>query len=308
MTDEPDVAARLAELDDHYRLVTENCDAVVCTMDADGTITFLSPAVERLRGFPVDEATAQGLHQVHPPESAAHVADYLERVRAARDEGTEPPRFEAELEYYRKDGSILVGESTIIPELAADGTLIRLVGVVRDISERRRFEAELGRMSVIDPLTGAWNQRHGQTLFLADVATSRRYGPALSLLMVDIDDFTRINEDQGHQAGDQVLLEVAQRLKANLRASDVLVRWGGARFVVLMRHSTALGAGQLAEKLRALVAHQPFDALGTVTISVGAAELEPDDDLASWLERAGRAMDEAKSAGGNAVRPVMSSY
>jgi diguanylate cyclase (GGDEF)-like protein len=82
----------------------------------------------------------------------------------------------------------------------------------------------------------------------------------------------------------------------------VLARWGGEEFVILMRHCTLAEVLPLAEKMRALVADTPFDEAGTVTISIGAAELQADDDLASWLHRADQAMYDAKSAGRNAVR------
>ena len=120
--------------------------------------------------------------------------------------------------------------------------------------------------------------------------------------MLDIDHFKEINDTFGHQAGDQILVELTERLTAQLRASDVLARWGGEEFVILMRHCTLADAVPLAEKLRALVTDTPFPVVGTVTVSIGAAELKPDDDLASWLDRADQAMYDAKAAGRNAVR------
>lgn len=95
---------------------------------------------------------------------------------------------------------------------------------------------------------------------------------------------------------------MCRRLTAHLRATDVLVRWGGEEFVVLMRHCTLADAVPLAEKLRVLIADTPFDEVGTVTVSIGAAELQSDDTLDTWLHRADRAMYEAKAAGRNTVR------
>ena len=85
-----------------------------------------------------------------------------------------------------------------------------------------------------------------------------------------------------------------------------MARWGGEEFVIVMRHCSITDAIPLAEKLRALVADTPFDEVGTVTISIGAAELQPDDDLDAWLHRADLAMYDAKSAGRNAVRATRS--
>ena len=97
---------------------------------------------------------------------------------------------------------------------------------------------------------------------------------------------------------------MCESLTANLRVSDVLVRWGGEEFVIVMRHCTVVEATYLASKVRALVADSPFDVVGTVTVSIGVAELNVDDDLGSWVDRAGRALYDAKAAGRNCVRTV----
>jgi len=298
-----DAAVRaLADSEERYRLLAENAWDVIWTMELDGSISYVSPAVERMRGITPAEAMAQTPDQIQPPESAAIGAEYYTRLFTAIANGTEPPRFHGEQEYYRKDGSIMLGELDVIPQVDADGNVVRILGVTRDISDRRAFEDELNRIAVTDSLTGVWNRRQGEQLFAADLAEARRYGPALSLLMLDIDRFKAINDTLGHQVGDRVLVELTRRLHEHLRTSDVLARWGGEEFVILVRHCTIDEALPLAEKLRALVADTPFDDIGTVTISIGAAELRADDDLASWLHRADQAMYDAKAAGRNAVR------
>lgn len=292
----------LARSEEQHRLLSENAYDVIWTMALDGTVTYVSPSVERVRGITPEEAKSQTLEEIHPPESAAQVTEYYGRLFAAMASGEPLPTFHGIQEYYRKDGSIMTGELQVIPQVDADGTVVQILGVTRDVSERREFEEELNRLVVTDPLTGAWNRRHGERLFAADLEEARRYGPALSLLLLDIDHFKEVNDTYGHQVGDQVLIELTRRLQENLRASDVLVRWGGEEFVILMRHCTVDDARGLAEKIRALVADPPFDLVGTVTVSIGAAELGPTDDLASWMDRADRAMYAAKAAGRNAVR------
>ena len=230
------------------------------------------------------------------------MGDAVGRLYAAMASGDALPTFHGIQEYYRRDGSIMTGELQVVPQVDADGSVVQILGVTRDVSERRAFEEELNRLVVTDPLTGAWNRRHGERIFAADLEEARRYGPALSLLLLDIDHFKEINDTHGHQVGDEVLIELTRRVTANLRASDVLVRWGGEEFVILMRHCTLDDARGLAEKIRAMIAEPPFDVAGTVTVSIGAAELGPIDDLSSWLDRADRAMYAAKAAGRNAVR------
>lgn len=292
----------LADSEERYRLLAENAWDVIWTMELDGSISYVSPAVERMRGITPDEAKMQTLDQIHPPASAAKVTEYFTTLYGAMAAGTVPPAYRGEHEYYRKDGSIMLGELDVIPQVNADGRVIRILGVTRDISERRIFEDELNRLAVTDPLTGVWNRRQGELLFSADLSEARRYGPALSLLAIDIDHFKEVNDTFGHHVGDLVLIELTRRLGSHLRASDVLARWGGEEFVILMRHCTLAESLPLAEKMRALVADGPFPEVGTVTVSIGVAELQPDDDLATWLDRADRAMYDAKTAGRNAVR------
>ena len=105
------------------------------------------------------------------------MTEYFTDLYAAIADGTVPPRYHGEQEYYRKDGSIMLGELDVIPQVDADGKVVRILGVTRDISERRAFEEELNRLAVTDPLTGVWNRRQGERLLAADLAEARRYGP-----------------------------------------------------------------------------------------------------------------------------------
>jgi diguanylate cyclase (GGDEF)-like protein/PAS domain S-box-containing protein len=294
----------LADSEQLYRLLAENAWDCIWTMEVDGSISYISPSVERMRGFTPAEAAVQTLDQIHTADSAAQVSQYFADLHAAMAAGVVPPIYHGEREYYRKDGSIMLGELQVIPQVDDEGQVVRILGVTRDISDRRRYEEQLSALAITDPLTGVWNRRHGEQLFNADLSEARRYGPALTMLMLDVDRFKAVNDNYGHQVGDFVLVEVTRRLTANLRPSDVLARWGGDEFLIVMRHCTIAEGVQLAEKLRSLVADTAFDTVGQVTVSIGAAELHSDDDLASWLGRADAAVYEAKSMGRNSVHAV----
>jgi diguanylate cyclase (GGDEF)-like protein/PAS domain S-box-containing protein len=300
ITELHEAETRLMNSEKRSRLLAENAWEVIWTMDLDGKITYVSPAVERMRGITPEEAMHQSLDEIHPPESAASVADYYRQVFAAIEAGTEPPMFRGENEYYRKDGSIMTGELQVIPHLDGSGKVIELIGVTRDISERKVFEAELRNLAVTDTLTGVWNRRHGTELLAADLS-ARRPGQALSLLMLDIDHFKTINDTFGHQAGDHVLIEIASRLRRSLRGSDMVARWGGEEFVVLLRDCALPDALRLAEDIRAAIAELPFGAMGSLTVSVGVAEARAGEDLTTWLERADQALYRAKRSGRNEV-------
>ena len=154
----------LAQSEELHRLLVENAYDVIWTMAVDGTITYVSPAVERVRGSPPAEAAAQSLDEIHPPESAAKVTEYFGRLYAAMEAGDVPPIYHGEHEYYRNDGSIMVGALQVIPQVDRDGAVMQILGVTRDISESRRLEDELTRVAQTDYLTGLWNRRQAERL------------------------------------------------------------------------------------------------------------------------------------------------
>lgn len=301
ITEIHELQSGLRNSEKRHRLLAHNAWDVVWTMGLDGSITYVSPAVERVRGFTPEEAMRQSLEEIHPPESAAKVGNYFADLFAAIENGSETPVYRDEHEYYRKDGSIMTGELQVIPHVDEDGRVVEILGVTRDISERKRFEAELTELAVTDPLTGLWNRRHTNELLSADLAQARRHGQVLTVLMVDIDHFKSINDTYGHQTGDNVLIEVGRRLRDQVRGTDVVGRWGGEEFVILLRHCGLSDALATAEKLRRQIAEASFGPLFSVSVSIGAAQLQPGEDLASWLGRADAALYEAKRAGRNAV-------
>ena len=301
ITELREVQAELRNSEERYRLLAENAWEVIWTMALDGSITYVSSAVERVRGITPQEAMNQSLEQIHPPESAARVSTYYAELFAAIADGTEPPIYRGEQEYYRKDGSIMTGDLQVIPHVDAEGKVVEILGVTRDISERKMFETELTRLAVTDPLTGLWNRRHTTELLSADLAQGGRHEQALSLLMIDVDRFKSINDTHGHQTGDRVLIEVANRLSEQVRSTDVVGRWGGEEFIVLLRYCGLKDALAIAEKLRQRIAEASLDNLCSVSVSIGAAELQADEDLASWVARADAALYQAKRSGRNTV-------
>ncbi|MFL5797776.1 MAG: diguanylate cyclase [Actinomycetota bacterium] len=169
--------------------------------------------------------------------------------------------------------------------------------------ELRLRNAELDRVSRTDPLTGLWNRRHLEGQIPERESLARRHGIALSALMIDIDHFKRINDVEGHATGDLVLREIAHRLREGTRPEDVLARWGGEEFLVLML-ADAAGAAALGERVRALVAAAPVTSSGRaieVTVSVGCATRGDDEAIDSMVTRADEALYEAKDAGRNRV-------
>ena len=150
-----------------------------------------------------------------------------------------------------------------------------------------------------DHLTGAWNRAHLERVLESELARSMAGRQPLSLILFDIDHFKNINDSYGHAAGDSVLIELVQLVRSRVRASDLLFRWGGEEFVVLAASVGYRSAERIAEKLRQAVAEHPFETVGAVTVSLGVAEHDGDEDADGWFRRMDEALYEAKRSGRN---------
>lgn len=130
-------------IEQRHRLLADYANDVIWTMSLEGAITYISPAVFQLRGLTPEEAMAQPLDQILTPPSQPVVGQYFSDVLTAVQQGEAPPNFKGNLEYYRKDGSTFWTEVLAFPVADADGTLIEILGVTRDISARKLYEDEL---------------------------------------------------------------------------------------------------------------------------------------------------------------------
>lgn len=201
----------------------------------------------------------------------------------------------------------------------------RLVGATKVMEHRAKsLEAELQRSSEqvtelktqldtvrkesrIDPLTGVANRKAFDQELQAAVRDSLATGTPIALMMCDIDHFKRFNDTWGHQTGDQVLRLVSGCLAENVKGRDTAARYGGEEFAVILRQSELIGAVTLANQIRGsvenkkLVKRSTGDILGTITISIGVAQLGKTDTPESLVQRADRCLYRAKNTGRNRV-------
>jgi two-component system cell cycle response regulator len=187
------------------------------------------------------------------------------------------------------------------------------LGVIASLCiENAVNRARLRRSGFTDVLTGWHNRRYLQARIKEELARACRDGSSVVCMMLDIDHFKSVNDNWGHAAGDSVLRELAQRIDAEVRASDIAARFGGEEFVILLPNTNSAAGQHLAERVRKAVAGAPFGLPGggyvPVTVSVGIAEFDPcaaDGDLKSLGEaliaRADVALYAAKASGRDRV-------
>ena len=252
----------------------------VIELDSAGELSYLNPAAERI--FP--DLSAQGIAHPLLRDSAARI----EALRQGKEQG-------------ERLQQAAIGETTYELHISyvQEVNLVRIY--VTDISRRKQDEMEIYLLATTDGLTGITNRREFTAILGREVVRAKRYGTPLALAMYDLDHFKAVNDTFGHDVGDDVLRTVTGLVQKNLRAADIVARWGGEEFMVLMPHSDAQAAGNAAEKLRRAIAEHNFDKVGRLTVSFGVTLFELADDLDSLLKRVDNALYLAKKQGRNRV-------
>jgi diguanylate cyclase (GGDEF)-like protein len=163
-------------------------------------------------------------------------------------------------------------------------------------------EQELEKVATHDRLTGAWNRHRFEESLAQEIQRAARHHFPFSLIMFDIDHFKKVNDQCGHQVGDDLLAALSVYVSANIRDIDLLARWGGEEFMVILPSTGIEAAGRLAEKLRELIERGCFGEAGKITCSFGVTQYSPGDTVERMTRRVDAAMYEAKQSGRNCVR------
>jgi len=174
----------------------------------------------------------------------------------------------------------------------------------RFIRRDRALQEEITRLSQEDHLTGLLNRRRITQLLEHEVRRAHRYDTTFSIILTDIDHFKLVNDQFGHQAGDAVLKMIADVIKAGVRESDFVGRWGGEEFIILSPQTDIAGAISLAEKMLARLASAEFDKVGRRTASFGVASFNRGDDIEKLIGRADAGLYAAKTRGRNRVEVI----
>ncbi|MGC9458153.1 MAG: sensor domain-containing diguanylate cyclase [Halothiobacillaceae bacterium] len=272
-------------------------------LDTAGNLTFINQTALTLLGHD-DENALLGrnahelMHAHHPdgtpyPETDCPIYEVMQTgtpLQAWRDI------------FFQADGQPLSVESFASPIRDLTGEIAGGVVVFRDISRQLALEEKLEHAAHHDRLTGAFNRHFFDRLVEKEYHRCTRRDEPLSLVIVDIDHFKDINDQHGHLVGDEVLKQLVRHLSERMRSSDVLTRWGGEEFALLLPDTSLEGAAALAEMLRASVAEARLgEDFPQLTISLGVTRLCPGGAIQEGFRRADEALFEAKRSGRNRV-------
>lgn len=191
---------------------------------------------------------------------------------------------------------------------SSEGEYLGFICIMSDITEHKAKEKELQELASVDPLTQLFNRRYFSKMAKQLLSSAKRYESALSIMTLDLDNFKNINDTYGHSFGDQVLMLLAKTLQEQSRESDIIARFGGEEFVLMLPKTDIKGAFTLAEKIRKSVQELRIEADNGVevnfTISLGVSEFivgDENENVEEVLKRADRALYSSKRSGKNRV-------
>ncbi|WP_281171574.1 ligand-binding sensor domain-containing protein [Desulfovibrio inopinatus] len=173
--------------------------------------------------------------------------------------------------------------------------------VAKKTKELEKKSKKLEELATHDTLTRLYNRTKLDEVFRTELLRSARSNSQFGLILLDIDYFKSVNDNYGHQVGDQILQEFADRLRRNVRQTDTIGRWGGEEFLILCPDTGVNGIQALAEKLRIAIGHNTFSVVGKKTASFGVTVYEKGDTIESMVAKADAALYRAKSSGRNRV-------
>lgn len=208
--------------------------------DKHGRITDVSEALCRLTGYKKEELIGKNHNILKHPDTPREVfAELWETI-------TRGDTFKGEIKNRRKDGTEYWIDATISPHINKNGKIEGYTAIRQDITDKKYAQ----KLSITDNLTQIYNRLHLENIFAQETQKSRRYGDIYSIIIMDIDFFKAINDNYGHDVGDQILIDIVQILKSNIREIDVLGRWGGEEFLIICPQTNLEQAYIVAEKLR----------------------------------------------------------
>ncbi len=293
-------AMTLTQSEERLRALHRNASDIVAIMDGNGIFTYEASSAWQILGYRTEDLIGKPLSNFVPADGLANVQSFLSLLLAE-------PEAKATMEFSALHANGSWREFEVVGKnLLHDPAIAGLVINMRDISERKHLMAELEKLSETDALTGTLNRRGFKKLAGQVFEQTRRNGHPLTLVMMDIDHFKGVNDKYGHAAGDMVLAMVADRCRKCIRNIDILGRFGGEEFIILLNDASLDAARNIVARIHSEIAASRVATIkgdvsitasfGIATINAGARDLE------TAVRLADEALYEAKNSGRNCIR------
>lgn len=293
---------------DFYKDIIDNLYDGVYFVDRDRVITYWNKGAERITGYSARETIGRACRENllnHVTANGVQLCSQNCPLAAVMEDGRER---EAEVFLHHADGHRVPIMIRATPIRDDDGNIIGAVETFSNnssVMNARSKLRELRRVAMTDPVTGISNRKHLEGRLSAAIAEYQRNASVAGLLFMDVDRFKHINDAYGHNTGDNVLRMVANTIRYTVRDTDVVGRWGGDEFMVILQDVQDENALQVAaKKVWTLAGSSRLDVNGlglTVTLSIGATMIRSGDTPESLVHRADELMYQSKKAGRNCV-------
>ena len=280
--------------------VFENTEEAIIIADKDGKVLSINSAFQKIYGYLPQEVQGKSLRLLHSQEQNRHF--YQEMWQHIDERGI----WRGKIINRTKDGELIPVWTTIKRILNDKGEVVNYTAIQTDLREIESSQAKADYLAYHDPLTGLSNRINFEEYLHHALAAAKRNNTQLALLFIDLDRFKVINDTLGHDIGDMVLIKVANRLKALLRESDFIARWGGDEFVVILENiaspsDAALVANNIIDALQQPTEVDNHKLLTTASIGISVYP-ENGDDIQTLIKHADSAMYLAKDEGKNNYR------
>jgi len=289
----------LLEAESRYRNLVETAHDLVWSVDKNGNWIYLNNAVSEIYGYTQQEMLNQHFSRFQAPESSERDTAAFEKVLKGKE------LLQYETVHLDKNGDRIYISFNARPAVDDKGNVTYICGTARDITEQKHFEQELTYQAQHDTLTGLFNRSYFQSELERVISRIARSGAECALLYLDLDQFKYVNDTVGHAAGDRLLKECTELLRKNVREGDLLARFGGDEFTILLYNIDHEHAIPVAENIRNMFEHYRFMDSGktfNVTCSIGLSMIDTDISSADEaLSRADLACNISKTQGRNCV-------
>jgi len=297
----------MPEQSDVYRELLDNLGDGVYFTDLECRITYWNKGAERLSGFTRAEVLGKRCREsllMHLDGQGRELCTTECPLRSAIDQGRP---HESEVFLHHKEGARIPVRVCAVPIRDASGKIRGAAEVFSDNTSKAQMAEKLAQMealALLDTLTTLPNRRYLQSQVLSCLGELRRNGWGFGILFMDIDNFKRVNDTWGHDAGDRVLRMVARTLDANSRSFDVVGRWGGEEFLAIIHNTDEGGLREIGERFCMLVERSVLTDLDSlcVTLSIGSAMASAEDTFEALMRRADESLYQAKRSGRNQFR------